>query len=155
MSLIFAILIVLGAVHFVRHHHGSSRRFGPRAAFRRRMHRRMRSRGVQKIADWIDADAGQTRALAEEADGLFDAAKALDPRGLRGVVASALRDDDFDKGAVEGAFDERSAAVEAFRARALGAIERLRGELDDEQRGELAALIEHGPHGRCCRRGEA
>ena len=158
MSFLFGVIAAFGVMHVIRnrhHHHtrGSGRRFGPGASLRRRWMRRWRSRGVERVADWIDASSAQTRVLAEEAEALFDEAHKVH-RGadLRGVFAEALRGDQLDRAAVEGALDARAEAMQRLKARALAAVERLRGELDDGQRQELASLVEDGPHGRCCRR---
>lgn len=163
MGFLFGVFAAFGVMYFVRHRHprnagdrhrsGRGRRFSPGAAMRRRWMRRWHSRGVERVGDWIDASPSQARALADEAFGLLDEAhRAHRGASLRGVFAEALRVDTFDKDAVEGALDARAEAMRGLKDRAVAAVERMRGELDDEQRQELAALVEHGPHGRCHRR---
>ncbi len=156
MGFLFGVIVTLGVLFAVRNHHrkdngrGRSRRFSPRAAMRRRFVRRWHQRGLEKLSDWIDASPAQARVLQEEAEGLFEQAHKVHDGSLRGVFAEALRADELDKQAVEGALADREEALKGLKERALAAVERIRGELDAEQRQELAGLVERGPHG-CCR----
>jgi hypothetical protein len=158
MGFLFGVIVTLGVLHFARNHHrkdrrsGGSRRFSPRSAMRRRFVRRWHRRGMERLADWIDASPAQARVLAEEAEGLLDQAHQVHrgSGGLRGVFAEALRADELDKDAVEGALDARAEAMKGLKEKALAAVERIRGEFDADQRQELAGLVERGPHG-CCR----
>jgi uncharacterized membrane protein len=126
------------------------------AVFRRAAWRRMRGRGPARLG-WllrrIGARPDQERAVRSEAEALSEAFLSLrgDARALRGDLADLLAAPELDAARVSAALDARLARTDALRARFAEAMARVHAALEPAQREALAAMVRHGPHGRCRR----
>ncbi|MCE9667854.1 periplasmic heavy metal sensor [Myxococcus stipitatus] len=94
----------------------------------------------------LDTSPGQEKVLIRAAEEVFEAfAKVRDEAGpSRTTVATALRGEHFDGGAVREMFTRHDAALEEARRVFQGALAQVHEALDPRQRRELADLLEHG-----------
>lgn len=117
--------------HGWRGHHG---RYGRRRVF------------LHGALAHIDATPAQERAIVGELDKLhdrLDAARVTLKEG-RGDLAGAIRGDTLDDAALGAVLARVDGATAEVRTAALEALRNIHALLDDNQRGQLADLLDRG-----------
>ncbi|HYQ15709.1 MAG TPA: periplasmic heavy metal sensor [Polyangiaceae bacterium] len=118
-------------------HHGRGHRgFGKRFFFRR-------------ILERLDTTPGQEKVIREAINDLQEEAYSLrsEVRGTRGEIAEALRAPELDKALLDRVFAKHDEVIEKLRASLLSSADRVHSTLDEQQRKQLADMIEKGPWG--------
>jgi hypothetical protein len=118
---------------------------GGRHGFGRRGFGRHRGRGrmLRRLFEELDTTPGQERVIREAADDLRKAAGNMRD-GLfdaKGDVARAFRSESFDETVMAdilGQYDER---LDALRGSFVGALAKVHGALDADQRDQLARWL--------------
>ena len=115
--------------------HGGLRRYGKRMALRRLFER-------------LDTTPGQEKAIVEAVDQFTESAHEVrsELKGSRTDVASALRDDHFDRGRVEELVTRHEPKVRGLTDEVATLLAKVHDVLDERQRGRLADWVESGPH---------
>jgi Spy/CpxP family protein refolding chaperone len=138
-----ACLVGLAAVARRRHHYGFGghyrghrRGFGGRFFFRR-------------ILERLDTTPGQEKVIREAMHDLREEASGLrtEVRSTRGEIAEALRAPELDRALLDRVFAKHDEVIEKLRASVLTSADKVHSTLDEQQRKQLADMIESGPWG--------
>jgi uncharacterized membrane protein len=95
----------------------------------------------------LDTSPGQEKAIRAALEELRVVARSVraDVASTRADIARAMRGDLLDEDALSDVSTRVTAAGEAMRAAAVGALAKVHAALDEQQRATLADLIESGP----------
>lgn len=123
-----------------RGHFGFRRHFGGHFALRR-------------VLERLDTTPGQEKVIREAIHDLQADARSLrsEVRGTRSELAEALRAPELDKVSIDRIFAKHDEIIEKLRASLLESAEKVHTTLDEQQRRQLADMIEAGPfrHAHC------
>ncbi len=114
-----------------------------------------RRRGLHMALAHIDASPAQERAIIAEVDKLTERlwqAKSTIKDG-RGDLGAAVRGPVLDDAALGAVLGRVDAATAEMRSATLDALRNIHAVLDDNQRNQLADIIDHGGWWRSGRRG--
>lgn len=126
------------------------RGFG-RGSYSRR--RRRREWLLDRLSSRLDTTQSQDSALGEAIDSLFGA--FTEERGAfsraRAAVTDVLKGAEYDSSQLERLRAEQDESLRRVHAAVEDALKTAHDVLDDEQRAQLATMLQEGPHG--CHRG--
>jgi hypothetical protein len=101
---------------------------------------------LRGVFERLDTSPGQEKVIKLAVDELFDATRAL--RGeldrTRHDIAAAIRSGTVDEVAMGELFARHDEKLREVRKAAIGSIAKVQDALDEDQRGQLADLIERG-----------
>jgi len=105
---------------------------------------------LNRLLDRLDTTPGQEKVIREAVDTVFEELHSAkrEFRGTRGDIASAIRDEDLNRAAVEEVFHRHDRVIGHVREVALSEFAKVHETLDDRQRKILADILESGPFGR-------
>ncbi len=109
---------------------------------------------LNRLLDRLDTTPGQEKVIREAVDTVLEEMHAAkrEFRGTRVDIASAIRGEDLNRGAVEEVFSRHDRVIGRVREVALVEFTKVHETLDDRQRKILADIVESGPFGRGFRR---
>lgn len=143
-------LVALSRRHHGYHHHGHAHRAhgcGKRQGFRRGRARRQRApRGAvmaEMLKRRLDADEDQEMVIDHAMADVKEALKEMGAtmKDARAEAADALRGDTVDQAALDALFTRTDEELARTRRHVVSAIKQVHAVLDDEQREDLADLV--------------
>jgi uncharacterized membrane protein len=98
------------------------------------------------LFEHLDASPAQEKLIRQEADQLFEKARAFRTElfDSRATLAEAMRGEVFDSGTVADRLAGHDVALHALRLEAVAALGRIHESLDERQRERLADLLSTG-----------
>jgi hypothetical protein len=102
-----------------------------------------------RMLDRLDTTPGQEKVIRSAIHDLGEEASGLrrEVHATRGEIAAALRAPELDKALLDHVFAKHDELLERLRASLLRSAEQVHATLDEQQRKQLADLIESGPWG--------
>ncbi|MDF3067726.1 MAG: hypothetical protein K0R38_3327 [Polyangiaceae bacterium] len=103
---------------------------------------------LRRVLERLDTTPGQEKVIREAIFDLKEEAYGLrgDMRSTRTDLAQALRAPELDKETIDRVFAKHDEVIEKLRASLLDTAEKVHTTLDEQQRKQLADMIESGPH---------
>lgn len=102
---------------------------------------------LRRVLQRLDTTPGQEKVIREAIHDLQEDAYGLrgEMRGTRTELAQALRAPELDKESIDRVFAKHDEVIEKLRASLLDTAEKVHTTLDEQQRKQLADMIESGP----------
>ncbi len=103
---------------------------------------------LRRLFERLDTTPGQEKVILEAMNDAEAKAWAFRDamHSSRSSFAQAFRSEHFDGARVDETFTQQQAAIDALKGSLRAGLAKVHEALNDEQRRELADLMEHGPH---------
>jgi Arc/MetJ-type ribon-helix-helix transcriptional regulator len=102
---------------------------------------------LRRVMERLDTTPGQEKVIREAIHDLKEDAFGLrgEVRSTRAELAQALRAPELDRESIDRVFAKHDEVIEKLRASLLDTAEKVHTTLDEQQRKQLADMIEAGP----------